>query len=712
MVMRPVTANGKPSPPSLGEVLVMDANEDHQTLSAIALGRRGFKVTAVSSGKEGLRLALTRPYEAIVLDHKVRDLSAFEVLGTLTERVPRTPKIFVVAPGTEDQAVKALARGATGYLVKTARYNEVLPMEVEAQIEKARIQARVQEQGRALMAGIEERRRLEETMREFQERVGVMSEQAPFILWTLDTDLRFTSSVGSGLARIGLTPNQVKGLTLQEFVRSDDPDMPLVASHRRALLGESSRFEQEWQGRIFDVHVEPLRQKDGPVLGVFGVALDVTERVRAERIQSALYRISQAATTSENLHELFRSIHGIVGELMPAKNFYIALHDPGADTLTFPYFVDAEENPPGPQPLGHGLTEYVLRTGRPVLATPAVFDELIRSGEVQQVGPESIDWLGVPLAVKDRVFGVIVVQSYEEGVRYREEEKDLLRFVSSQIAMVIDRRRAEERLRESEGALAALLGSLPGVAYRTRNDEAWTNEFVSEGCQEILGYRPEDLIGSKKVSGRDLIHPDDRAWVARETEAAVREKRPYRISYRIHTASGEEKWVWDQGRALYGPDGEVLGLEGLVTDVTEWKGAMDSLKNMAIFRALFDSAADAIMLIDRRGKILDANPMAEALLAQERGALLGRPVDGILGTNASGGFPSWLASLFDGGIGEDPQETAALVAGVHRRTLAVKGRLIREAGAEPMVELRLRDAAPAPTLEHGRSPSGSVRRGP
>ena len=185
MVTKSAPMNG--SPAALREVLVLDANEDHQTLSAIALGRRGFKVTAVASGKEGVRLALTHPFEAIVLDHKVRELSSFEVLEALVERLPHTPKIFVVAPGTEDQAVKALSAGATGYLVKTARYNEVLPMEVEDQIEKARIKARVQEQSRALAAGLEERRKVEEAMQTFEERIGRSPRLFVAGRWSEDT---------------------------------------------------------------------------------------------------------------------------------------------------------------------------------------------------------------------------------------------------------------------------------------------------------------------------------------------------------------------------------------------------------------------------------------------------------------------------------------------------------------------------------------------
>ena len=551
------------------EVLLIDANEDHQTLSALALGRRGFKVTAVASGEEGLRLALSQPFDAIILDHKVRDASSFEILGGMVRRLPDTPKIFVVAPGGEDQAVRALTSGATGYLVKTARYNEVLPIEVQEQIEKARTRVRLEEQGRALESGLAERQEIEEALRLFEDRIGVMSEQAPFVLWTVDTGLRFTSSVGSGLKSLGLKPNQVVGMTLAEFAQTDDPDLPLVAAHRRALLGETARFEQEWQGRIFDVHVEPLRRKDGPVLGVFGVALDVTERVRAERVQSALYRISQAAVTSENLRDLLRSIHGIVGELMPAPNFYIALHHPETSTLSFPYFVDEKEDPPEPQPMDSGLTEYVLRTGKPLLATPDVFAKLVATGEVAQIGPDSLDWLGVPLTVKDRTIGVLVVQSYTEGVRYTEADRDLLRFVSSQIALVVDRRRAEESLRDNERTLSTLMHALPGVVYRCRNDPGWTYEFVSDGCAEILGYPASALLGDRKVTARDLIDAEDRDRVDAETESAVREHRAWRIRYRVRTASGRRRWLLDQGRAVYAPDGTAVALEGIVTDVTD-----------------------------------------------------------------------------------------------------------------------------------------------
>jgi PAS domain S-box-containing protein len=558
-----------PLPPSGPEVLIVDSNEEHQMLSALALSRRGFRVSATGSAREGLRLALSKTFDAIVLDNKLRDMAPMEVLRALVDRVPRVPKIYVVAPGAEDVAVKALHAGATGYLVKTARYNEVLAAEVEEQIEKARTKARLEEQKRAREVDQSERKRVEEALRESEDRLRLLAARAPFVLWTTDPDLRFTSMLGSG-PRLGLFPGQPLGRSLEEVLGSPDPNVPFLDAHRRALAKEAVRFEQEWRGRTYDVHVEPLRTEGGPVLGVLGVALDVTDRVRSEKVRSAVYRVAQAATASENLQALFGSIHHIVSELMPASNFYIALHDPESETLSFPYFVDEEELPPPPQKIGQGLTEYVLRSGRALLASPEVFNALLKAGEVEQVGPPSIDWLGVPLIAMSRTIGVLVVQSYTEGVRYSEADRELLKFVSNQIAMAIDRKRSEDSLKEKERALSILLSNLPGMAYRCRNDAEWTDEFVSEGSFELLGLRPKELVGGKrKTTYGALIHPEDRKRVWDEVQRALTDRRAFQLRYRVHTIHGDEKWVWEQGRGVYDANGRTTAIEGFIADVTD-----------------------------------------------------------------------------------------------------------------------------------------------
>jgi len=144
---------------------------------------------------------------------------------------------------------------------------------------------------------------------------------------------------------------------------------------------------------------------------------------------------------------------------------------------------------------------------------------------------------------------------------------------------ITDSRRAEQALRESQRALAALMGNLPGMAYRGRNDSHWTLEFVSEGAHQLTGHRPEALI-SGSVSYASLIHPDDRDKVWVEIQAGVAHDRPFQLTYRISTALGEEKWVWERGSAVREPGGNVVALEGFVSDITERKRAQEEVARL------------------------------------------------------------------------------------------------------------------------------------
>ena len=155
--------------------------------------------------------------------------------------------------------------------------------------------------------------------------------------------------------------------------------------------------------------------------------------------------------------------------------------------------------------------------------------------------------------------------------RYTDQDGNL--FVVGVVRDISLRKQAEEALRESERRLATLLSNLPGMGYRCRNERDWTMEFVSEGCAELTGYEPADLVGNARASYGDLIHPDDQQLVWDTTQAALVNRGPYRLVYRIRTAGGEEKWVWEQGRGVHAPDGNLLGLEGFVADITERKRA-------------------------------------------------------------------------------------------------------------------------------------------
>jgi len=178
---------------------------------------------------------------------------------------------------------------------------------------------------------------------------------------------------------------------------------------------------------------------------------EVVERQRAERLQTALYRITALASRheSEDDARFYADVHSIVGELIDARNFYIALWDQATDETSFPYSVD-ERTPERPSRQGgQGLTEYVLHSGEPLLATESVMRELNAVGATVPGQRSATCWLGVPMRVDDEPVGVIAVQSYRNEVRYTHRDLELLSFVGTHIAAAIGRRRAGAALRQA-----------------------------------------------------------------------------------------------------------------------------------------------------------------------------------------------------------------------------------------------------------------------
>ena len=239
---------------------------------------------------------------------------------------------------------------------------------------------------------------------------------------------------------------ELLGTTLRDLFQPDQAETFIVAINQ--VLDTKKTQQIEFDLKIgdrtvwFATSISPMTEDS-----TLWVAHDITERKRFERVQNALYRISQTAITSAGIDALYRSIHSILGELIPAENFFIALIEPASGEISFPYYVDQFDEPPVGMTPQQGLTGYIIRSGVPLLVTQQDIERLAQQDQVERVGTMSLDWMGAPLKVEGALIGVMAVQIYTPGIHYGQEDLNLLEFVSNQVAQAIERKRMDEEIR-------------------------------------------------------------------------------------------------------------------------------------------------------------------------------------------------------------------------------------------------------------------------
>jgi len=261
---------------------------------------------------------------------------------------------------------------------------------------------------------------------------------------------------------------------------------------------------KEWQGELLNkkkngdlfwelVSISPVKNSEGMITNYLAVKEDISEYKKSEKLEKALYQISHAVINNENLDDLYSSIHRSLADVLPVENLFIALYDQQKNLLSFPYFVDEFDEPYETARPGRGLTEYVLRTGNPLHVDQEIFKSLVDAGEVDLVGTDSLDWIGVPLKIGNNTIGVLVVQSYNENIRLGKRDLNVLIYVSNQIALAIERTRTHNLLKSREERYRLLFdkaADLIAIIDTKGKVLDINNIFETE-----TGYKRNDIIG-------------------------------------------------------------------------------------------------------------------------------------------------------------------------------------------------------------------------
>ncbi len=177
------------------------------------------------------------------------------------------------------------------------------------------------------------------------------------------------------------------------------------------------------------------------------------------------------------------------------------------------------------------------------------------------------------------------------------------------IRQVVERKRAEEALKESQTKYKSLCQNIPGLIYRARPD--WSTEIISNS-KNICGYSIEEF-NSGRVNWLDIIHPDDKEKVIKEAKS-IRERPKNTVQeYRIADKEGKVRWVEDHKTSFFSDEGAFEGVDGVVFDITERK------KTQELARASEERYRSYIHLVGQLGWTTNAyGEVEEDILAWRR----------------------------------------------------------------------------------------------
>jgi diguanylate cyclase (GGDEF)-like protein/PAS domain S-box-containing protein len=427
---------------------------------------------------------------------------------------------------------------------------------------------------------ITDRKRVDLALRESEQRYQTLAEVLPVGIFETDAqgDCLYVNNRWCEIT--GLTAAQARGPGWSRAIHPDDRVLVTDEWYRSAR--EQARFMLEYRflrpdGAVTWVLGQALakRTERGQVVGYIGTVTDITDRKLAEEAMRESEERFRASFKNAAVGMGLVDRSGRFVETNRALSEITGYSEDDLKRLTFTDITHPDD-----------------RTSNNALYQKVI--EGKRDGFVMEKRYVRKD-------------GAIVWITLSVGV-IRDRQGNITHTIGL-IEDITERKRAEAALNESQRTISTLLSNLPGMVYRCRNDKDWTLEFASQGCIELTGYQPSDLTGRKVSYGQDLIHPDDQGPVWDDVQAAVREKRPFQLVYRIITANKKEKWVSEQGMGIFSSDGDLLALEGFITDISERRQAEEELKKSeAKNRALLNAMPDMMFRINREGVYLDFIP--------------------------------------------------------------------------------------------------------
>jgi len=489
---------------------------------------------------------------------------------------PLTPIVVLTGLDDENLAVHAIRSGAQDYLIKGQVDYPLLVHALRYAIERTQMSQKLRQSEEQYALAIS------------GGQVGVW--QVNFLSRHIYVSPNMKTLLGYGEQEIVVSPRD-----WLERVHPDDLQRLLTAAFDH-LQGLTSHIEIEHRLLHKDGSCRwvlsrgtAFRNATGQPYRIAGSSTDITGRKQAEEkiakrecYLAAIVEVQQRLLAFKDKNNGYQSILETLGQATGASRVYIFENDRDcAGQLLMRQCAEWCTEDISPKTTDSTLNSWVyddffprwaqmLGQGEIVAGIVADFPE----SERMILEPQGIlSILILPLQVLGEFKGFIGFDNCTEARAWEASEVALLQAAASAISLWQERASAEETLSSSEERFRTLVANIPGAVYRAKNDSNWTMSFISEAIADISGYPAADFVNNQVRPFASIVHPDDRVIAAQVVQQARLGHTPYRLEYRILHADGSIKWVDEQGQIVYGDDGEVVWLDGVILDISDRKQA-------------------------------------------------------------------------------------------------------------------------------------------
>ncbi len=567
------------------KVLAIDDNKDNLMVLKAVISE-AFPEAAIFTalnGKNGIELAAATDPDVILLDIIMPEMDGFEVCKRLkhNEKLKHIPVLFLTALKTSaSNRIKALEAGGDGFLSKPVNQQELIAqlramkkIKMAAQHQKKEkeiLEAMVAERTQALEAEIKLRIETEQQLRESEERYRMISG--------LTSDYVFEEEVledgNIGQVWIAGSFKSMTGYPLSKFESANGwrdilhpDDIPVDdAAKSKLFQNQKAVFEariRHKNGHLLWVKVNALPvwdEENNRLKKIIGSVKNITNEKMFRLQQELLLRTTQKALTEKSLPKLFAAIHQELSKVMEAHSFMVVEWDGETRTFTARYGEDEKELVTKYAAEGT-LSIKVIEQKKPLFLLKKDILSLIQKGECLPVGTIPEVWMGVPLFRKENIFGLMIIQHYENPKAYDKYSLQIFEAVANELSLYIDRKEAEEKNASLSKAIhQSLIGTLI-------TDPGGTVRFANPAFCKITGRKEEELLGK---NARILIPGEDRQMnLEEEIRQSLKKGLPWKGTIFKKKRDGSPQWVDAIVSPLFDEKKRVVRIVTLLEDRTE-----------------------------------------------------------------------------------------------------------------------------------------------